>query len=373
MGSSFKLFSVRGIDIRLHITFPLILLWAAFQYGLGSGNLEGAIFGVIAILMLFILVTLHELGHSFTAQYFGVPVNRIVLSPLGGVAQLSQIPDKPIQELVIAIAGPAVNMVVALVMGALVWGFGLQMANPFQVLSAEPALTFMALFTYIFVYNIFLAVFNLIPAFPLDGGRIFRSLLALRFDYLKATNFAVNTGRVLAVVMGIYGLINGGLFLVFISVFIYASGSQEAQFVRARTFLRGMKVKDVFSDSVYRLNTMSTVQQANNLMVFGRQRYFPVVDGDQLVGFLTYPDLVQATRTAAPHSLITGMMRRDIIPVSYEADLFEAQKQMSEQRLEALPVVLGSRFMGIINLRQIIDRYRIGAMNPRVAPQGQSI
>jgi stage IV sporulation protein FB len=374
MASSLKLFSIRGIDLRLHITFPLILLWAAFQFGFQDGalQLEGALFGVIAISLLFVLVTLHELGHSFAAQYFGVPVKRIILSPLGGMAQLSQIPEKPIQELIIASAGPAVNVIIAVLMGFSVVALGLDISNPLQALSGSGGLTMLTLFTYVFVYNIVLALFNLIPAFPLDGGRILRSLLALRLNYVRATSIAVIVGRVFAILMGIYGLMNGGFFLFFIAIFIYAAGSQEGKLVSARDILRGMKVEQVYSDAVYRLNPMSTVQQAGNLMIYGRQRHFPVVDGERLVGFLTYPDLVKARQTAAPHSLVLNLMRRDVVPISCEADLFEAQSEMNGQGLEALPVVNGSRFLGMITAQQIAESYRLISNNPGVMPQGQS-
>ncbi len=374
MGSSLRLFSIRGIDIRLHMTFPLILLWAAFQFGVQSGGLviEGALFGVIAISLLFVLVTLHELGHSFAAQYFGVPVKRIILSPLGGVAQLNQIPEKPIQELVIASAGPAVNMIIAVLMGAIIVVFGLDMSNPFQAISGSGGLTLLTLFTYVFVYNIVLALFNLIPAFPLDGGRIFRSLLAFRLTYVRATSIAVIAGRVFAILIGIYGLTNGGFFLVFIAIFIYTAGSQEGKLVIARSILRGLKVDQVYSDTVYRLNPMSTIQQASNLTIYGGQRHFPVVDGERLVGFLTYPDLMKARRTAAPHSLVVQVMREDVVPISCEADLFEAQQLMNDQVLEALPVVNGQRFLGMITGQQIAESYRLITNKSGLIPQGQS-
>lgn len=372
MGSSFKILSVRGIDIRLHITFPLILLWAAFQFGLGSGDVGGAIFGIIAISLLFVLVTLHELGHSFAAQYFGVPVKQIILSPLGGLAQLNRMPEKPIQELVIAIAGPAVNFVIAILMGSFLLLSGFELNNPLQILAGSASLSIMGIFTYVFFYNIMLAVFNLIPGFPLDGGRIFRALLAMKLDYVRATRIAANVGKVVAVGMGIYGLINGGIFLILIAVFIYSAGSQEFQMVRARSVLRGLKVGDVYSDSIYELTPMSTIQQASNLMVYGGQRNFPVLEGERLVGFLTYHDLVRARRTAASHSLITNIMRQDIKPVSYDDDLYEAQEQMQAQRLDTLPVVNGSRFMGVINLRQIVEQFQIMGLGRNVIPQSQS-
>ncbi len=373
MGNSFKLFSVRGIDIRLHITFPLILLWAGLQFGLRAGAVESAVFGVIAVGFLFVLVTLHELGHSFAAQYFGVPVKQIILSPLGGVAQLNEIPDKPKQEFVIAIAGPAVNVVIAILMGAVALGLGISVENPFLILSGLGGLTLTSLFIYVFYYNIVLALFNLIPAFPLDGGRVFRSLLAMRLDYVRATTIASTVGQVIAVMLGIYGLFSGGIFLVLIAVFIFTAGRQEAQMVRVRSVLRGVKVQQAYSPSVYQLNRDSTVQQATNLMIYGGQRNFPIVDSESLIGFLPHGDLMGAMQTAAPHSRVENLMRRDVEPVEPGDNLFEVQRKLGELQLEALPVAIGNRFLGLITRRQIADVHRLLQKTPNAILQGQSV
>lgn len=373
MGNSLKLFSVRGIDIRLHITFPLILLWAGLQFGLRTGTIESALFGVIVIGFLFVLVTLHELGHSFAAQYFGVPVKQIILSPLGGVAQLSEIPDKPKQEFIIAIAGPAVNVAFAILMGAIALSLGISVENPFFILSGLGGITLTSLFIYVFYYNIILALFNLIPAFPLDGGRIFRSLLAMRLDYVKATTIASTIGQVLAVMLGIYGLFSGGIFMVLIAVFIFMAGRQEAQMVQVRSVLRGVKVQQAYSPSVYQLNRESTVQQATNLMIYGGQRNFPVVESESLIGFLTHSDLMGAMRTAAPHSQIGNIMRKDVEPVEPGDNLFDVSRKLGELQLEALPVAIGNRFLGLISQNQIADVHRLLRTTPKAVPQGQSV
>lgn len=241
MGSSLKLFTVRGIDIRLHITFPLILVWAAFQFGMASGaGMIGAIFGVTAVSLLFALITLHELGHSFAAQYYGVPVKQIILSPIGGVAQLMRMPEKPVQEFVIAIAGPAVNFIIAILMWVTAVALGISLSNPLDVLVGLGGVSLTSLFVYIFVYNIFLAVFNLLPAFPMDGGRLLRAYLARRGDWLGATERAVRWGRWIAFgllalgLIGVPGHISPSLSLALVAAFIWWSGLQELLLVRAR-------------------------------------------------------------------------------------------------------------------------------------------
>ena len=375
MGSSYKLFSIRGIDLRLHITFPLILVWAGLQYGLRTGTLESALFGIVGFALLFVLVTLHELGHSFAAQYYGVPVKQIILTPLGGIAQLKEIPENPVQEFVIAVAGPAVNVAVFLLMvvAALVAGF-----DPGNILAAASSITvftgftFGSLFAFVFFYNIILALFNLIPAFPLDGGRIFRSLLALKLDYVRATAIASAVGQAAAVLLGLFGIMNGGIFMVFIAVFIFMAARQEAQMVRARSLLRSIKVQQVYSRSVYALRPDSTVQQATNMVIFGNQRNFAIVDGDLLVGFVPHENLVGAMRTAAPHSFISTVMRSDIEPVSPDDELFDVLRQMDSLGVEALPVVSDGHFQGQISRRQIAGARHVQKVAPNAMPREQS-
>ncbi len=375
MGSSFKLFSIRGIDVRLHITFPLILVYGGLMYGLRTGTLESALFGIVGFAFLFVLVTLHELGHSFAAQYYGVPVKQIILSPLGGIAQLSEIPENPVQEFVIAVAGPAVNVAIFLLMGiaALAAGF-----DPGNVLAAASSFTvftgftFGALFTFVFFYNIILALFNLIPAFPLDGGRIFRSLLALKLEYVRATVVASTIGQVIALLLGLFGIMNGAMFTVFIAVFIFMAARQETQMVRARSLLRSIKVQQVFSRSVYVLKPESTVQQATNMVIFGNQRNFAIVDDDWLVGFVPHENLVGAMRTAAPHSFISTVMRSDIEPVSPDDELFDVLRRMESLSVEALPVASDGRFLGQISRRQIAGARHVQQVAPNAMPREQS-
>lgn len=372
MGTSLKLFSVRGIDVRLHITFPLILLWAALQFGLLNGNFAGALFGVVAIMLLFVLVTLHEFGHSFAAQFYGYPVKQIVLTPLGGLAQLMEMPEKPIQEFIVAIAGPAVNVVVAILMGLFALLANLTLTNPLLVSRGAVGFGLEALFSYIFFYNIMLAVFNLLPAFPLDGGRIFRSLLAMKLEYVRATNIAAAIGRALAIALGLFALFNGSIFLVLIAIFIFSAGGQEAQMVRTRSMMRGIRVDQVASRNAYTLTPYSTVQQALNLMLLGGgQTDFPVLDGDRLVGFVSREALLQARNTAAPHSYISAFMD-SVKPASAGDDLYKVQRRMSQDRLSALPVVSAGRYLGLVTQQQIFSALRMMHTMPDLTAQSQS-
>ena len=369
MGTSLKLFAVRGIQVRVHWTFPLILLWAAFQFG---GNAAAAFFGVTAISLLFVLIILHELGHSFAAQYYGVPVKQIVLSPLGGVAQLAHMPEKPIQEFVIAIAGPAVNVAVAVVMWVTAVILNINISNPLHVLMGAGGVTLSALFAYVFVYNIFLAAFNLIPAFPMDGGRVLRALLAMRLDYGRATAIASAVGRAFAVVMGLYALFNGAIFLILIAVFIYSAAAQENQAVKVRSTLRGYTVQQAYAPSAYRLSPYHNLQHAADFMLMSGQSSFPVCQGESYLGFVTRPRLEQALQTRGRHTWVSDIMRRDIRPVSLWDDLYDVQKRMEVEQVDALPVMGDGRCLGIITRRHIFDLHRLAQSAPRTLPKVQS-
>ncbi len=368
MGRSFKLFAVRGIDVRIHFTFPLILLWAGLQFGLVGGSTSAALFGVIVIALLFVLVTLHELGHSFAALYYGVPVKQIVLSPIGGLAQLERMPEKPVQEFVIAVAGPAVNVAVALLMAPIIPLMGLQLTDFAAALSLNAGLTVTAVFIYVFFYNIVLAVFNLLPAFPLDGGRIFRSLLAMKLDYVQATQIASYIGRGFAVMLGLYALFNGGIFMIFIAVFIYLAAGQEAAAVRYRNTLRGYTVADVYSPTAYTLNPYNNLQQVVNLMMMSGQTSFPVVQDERLEGFVTQQDLGAAMQTRGSHTWTNMIMRRDVKPVSPAMPLVEAQERLLTEQLEALPVVDNGRYLGLVGRWQIQQFFRLLATKSSIRP-----
>ncbi len=363
MGSSFKLLTVRGIDIRLHITFPFILLWAAFVYG-QMGGMSGALFGVVAISLLFVLVTLHELGHSFAALHYGVPVRRIVLLPIGGMAQLEQMPEKPIQEFVVALAGPAVNVILALIMGGIALGFGLPLVNPLT----NTTLSFLSIFSYLLLYNVILALFNMLPAFPMDGGRVLRALLAMVTSYERATAVAVNVGRVMAVLLAFYSLRSGAVFTLFIAMFIFFAGTQELAMVKWRQQVRrsghGYTVRQVFSSQVGVLGPYDSLRQALREQMRGWQSDFPVAEEDRYIGFVTESGLVRAANLYGPDALIYAAMSPDVRPVSPQTDLLDVQRQMARLKIGALPVVEYGRLLGMITYRQIQEFIHTAATWP---------
>jgi Zn-dependent protease/CBS domain-containing protein len=368
MGNSIRLLTVRGIDIRVHVTFPLILIFAILQFGVFTGQgITGAIFGVIVTLLLFAIVVLHELGHSIAAQHYGVAVTQIVLLPIGGVAQLERIPENPVQELVIAIAGPLVNFVIAIVLYLvhLVFGIGgVSNGEPMGLLMGVGQGGINAVFNYVFAANLFLAVFNLIPAFPLDGGRVLRALLATRIDYSRATAIAVTIGQSLAWVAGLWGFLNGDFFLILIAIFVYMGAGQEGQLVQLRRALGKLTVEQAYSRQARTLSPHATLQEAIDLTLTTFQSEFPVRDGEQLVGLLTYQRLVEALNQRGAQTLVREVMLTDVKPVAPNESMFDVQQRMTDQRLDAIPVVENGRFLGLLTNRDVSELYRLAASQP---------
>src|SRR5580693_3611029 len=234
MGWSLNIGSVAGTAIRIHVTFLLFLGWI-FGVSYFSGGAQAAWTGLLFMVLLFLCVLLHEFGHIFTARAFGVSTPDVILLPIGGVARLERIPEKPSQEFLIAIAGPVVNLAIAAVLVAVAGAH----FDPRQIASIETAN--MSLVQRLAVVNVFLALFNLIPAFPMDGGRVLRALLATRFGYIRATEIAASVGQGVAFLLGFIGLFGNPL-LIFIAVFVYLAAAAEAHLVAIRAISQGVPV-----------------------------------------------------------------------------------------------------------------------------------
>ena len=223
---------IAGIDIHVHWTFGLLIAWIIFRH-LGQGDtLRMAIDGLLFVLAIFACVVLHELGHALTARRYGIKTRDITLYPIGGVARLERMPERPIEELWVAIAGPAVNLVIAAgLVGVLAAGQKLLGLTQFDLVEGQ----FLVKLAQV---NIALAVFNLLPAFPMDGGRVLRALLALRLPYERATQAAATAGRAMAVLFGIVGFFYNPI-LMFVALFVFIGAQQEAQAVHAKVLAVG--------------------------------------------------------------------------------------------------------------------------------------
>jgi Zn-dependent protease/CBS domain-containing protein len=366
----------------MHITFPLVLVWAAVQFGFLSQrgfSISGAAFGVVVTLLLFACVVIHELSHSLTAIRMGFPVREIVLLPLGGVAQIERMPERPGQELLMAIAGPISNVIIAgiLIVFGLAAGadLGRGMLN---VLTDPTQLGFRDIVPYLVFTNISLAVFNLIPAFPMDGGRVLRAVLATVVPHARATAIAVFVGQGLAWLLGLAGLLSGNLLWILIAVFIYAGAAQEGRLIRVRDVLQGLRVRHAFSHGGLALAPDEPVSHAADLTFESFQADFPVCagavsseggpvcDSDSLVGLLTYTDIVRALKQRQPETPVGDVMRTSFPTVGLDEELFEVQQQMAQAGLDVLPVIDGGLFLGLLTRRDVNEVYQLLSVSPEL-------
>lgn len=373
MSWSIKLFKIKGIDVKVHLTFVLILAWAAYRWSsITSAGWQGALFGVVATLLLFTAVTLHELGHSFQALKFGVGVRGITLMPLGGVAQLAEIPKKPSQELRIALAGPLVNFTIA---GLLV-GLGalLQVRSVITLQELSQSLgqvSWSGMLAYLTMANLALGVFNLIPAFPMDGGRVLRALLAMKLDYSRATSIAVNVGQGIAWLLGLLGFLNGSYTLVLIAIFVWMGASQEGKQLDVKDVLREIKVGQAMTRQPLALYPEDSLERAVELILSTSQVDFPVIraqDGS-LAGLLSEAELLKGLRADGGSAAVSRFMRTQFPTATSAEPLFNAQQRMSVQRVGAMPVVdRRGRLVGLLTAADVNEAYRLLSAGLRLAP-----
>jgi stage IV sporulation protein FB len=364
-----KLLTVRGIEIKMHLTFPLILIVAAAQFGLREDgvSLSGAAFGVVVTLLLFLCVVIHELSHSLMSAKMGFPVHDIVLFPLGGVAQIERLPERPGQEFLMAIVGPLSNVVIAGVLLSI--GFLLNVDVNLRLDLAH--LGWKDVLSYLVVTNIGLAVFNLIPAFPMDGGRVLRALLATVMPHARATAIAVNVGQGLAWLFGLVGLLRSDFIWILVAVFVYAGAAQEGRMVQVKSVLRGLRVRQAFSRHALVLSPDDPVSRAADLTLESFQADFPVCDGTpdsgaRIVGLLTHADVIRALKQRRPETPVREVMRTDFPAVRLNDELFEAHRRMAEEGLGALPVVDKGHFLGLLTRRDVNEVYQLLSVSPEL-------
>lgn len=356
---SIRIARVAGIDVKLHLTFLLFLAWIGFSYYQRGGS-AAAVEGTVFILAIFGCVLLHEFGHALAARHFGIKTPDITLLPIGGVARLQRMPDKPMQELIVAIAGPLVNAVIAAV---LVLFLGQKMSfGSLQYLN-QPGVGLLAKLVPI---NLTLLFFNLIPAFPMDGGRMLRAILAMRLPYSRATHIAASVGQALAFVFGFLGLLYNPM-LIFIAFFVFLGAQQEAAVAQMKDISTGLPVSEAMMTHLMRLTPDARLDDAVEALLRTSQHEFPVVDAsDRVLGVLTRDDMIAALKRFGPQAPVADFMRRDL-PVVSAFDPFEqAFRQMQDCACPALPVVdSNGRFVGLITPENVGEMLLVRSLQPR--------
>lgn len=346
MSWSWKIGRIAGIPVFIHWTFLILLGWF-FIAGVMQGESVGrAGLDVLFILSLFGCVVLHELGHALTARRFGVPTADITLLPIGGVARLQRIPENPTQELLIAIAGPLVNVGIAAVLLAIGVRPPGDVARASHLIDGGFGPRLLEL-------NLFLVAFNLLPAFPMDGGRILRALLAMKLDYAKATRMAASIGQVMAIGFGLLGLTAHAPLLMLIALFVWIGAEGEAKSVEERVVLRDVPVRDAMITEFHSLSPSDSLGQAAEVLLAGSQQDFPVLSGDSYAGVLTRNDLFSGLSQGGREASIAPHVKPELPPVEAGSPLVAAVARLREGGLPCLRVVDGHRTVGLLTLENV--------------------
>lgn len=359
MRGSFRLGSLAGIDIKIHFTFPLILLYGAIAFAGKEATLGRALFGAALMAALFVCVVLHEMGHSLVARRFGIPVREIILLPIGGVALLGKNPKKPIEELLIAVAGPAVNVVIALVLGVVLFAQGTLQPGLGPEVVGQPSLE-TALLT-LFVANVTLVLFNLVPAFPMDGGRILRALLAMSMGFPKATRVAAGLGQVLAAVAGVAAVFSGNFMLALVALFVFFGASGERAAEEARAILSTLRLADAYNKHAIVLAPGDQLSRVIDYLLTSYQPDFAVLHGGSLVGIVTREAVLNSLARDGGDLYVTGIMNRDVLALDGRQTLAEAQEAMNEKGASTAAVFDGDRYLGLVNRDDLREAMQIVA------------
>lgn len=346
-------FRIAGVPVRLHFTFILLII---FLLVTGLGTNESAAFYVLYIIALFGSVLIHELAHAFIGSRFGIRTLEIVMFPIGGVSRLAR-NAKPAEELWIALAGPFANILIGgSLLGLLAWQGAL--VSVFELV--EP--TDSNLLERIATGNLILAAFNLLPAFPMDGGRVLRSILTHVKSAEDATRIAAWCGRTLAFSLGLYGLLSMHFMLVFVAFFVYLGAAQEGAAAMGRTLTQGIPVRAAMVTEYHTLSHGSTVRDAANLLLATSQQDFPIVHGDQVIGLLGRSALLRAMARQGQDAYVAGVMDREFSKLSPDMDLAEVLPLMAQAGACAL-IMQGEQLLGLLtseNLSQFVLLRRFG-------------
>lgn len=354
---SISLGKLFGIPTSIHWTFWILIAWIIFVNASQGQDRASTLWYVLFVFTIFACVVLHELGHALAARRYGISTKSITILPIGGVASLEKIPEDPKQELVVAVAGPLVNVAIAIGL----WGFlsvtgklNLDPESVEEITRINAGNFLIALFS----VNVLLVLFNLIPAFPMDGGRVLRALLALRMSRVKATEWAVNVGKVFAVIFVFWGFSNNP-FLIFIALFIFLSAQSELDHVRSTSFLEGFSVRDIIMHDYTLLEAAQPLQNAVTVLLDGQEEQFLVSNEQEIVGVLSKSDIIKGLSERGAQAPIESVMDRKVVWLAPEESLQSAREKMLGQGLTILPVGDGHTLEGVVDMENLNEFFMI--------------
>ncbi len=338
---SWRIGSVLGIPIYIHATFVLIIVWVALSHWLHGQSLGATLAGIGFVLALFACVVLHELGHALTARRYRIKTRDITLLPIGGIARMEKMPDDPREELWVALAGPAVNVGIAAVLFLVLYVTGSW--QPLQKLTIAQG----SFVERLMLLNVFLVAFNLLPAFPMDGGRVLRALLATRLNYVRSTQLAATIGQAMALLFGFVGFLSNP-FLIIIAFFVWMGASQEASLVEMRTSLAGIPVSQAMQTEFRVLETSDSLSRAVDMILAGAQQDFPVTDRGRLAGVLTRAELLKALAQKSLGTPVSEVMQHNFAVVDSFEMLEVALARLNECACNTIPVLRNGHLVGLL-------------------------
>jgi len=348
---SWKIARIAGIQIDVHATFLILLAWVALADYARARTAGAALAGVLLTLVIFASVVLHEYGHALTAARFGVRTRSITLLPIGGVAQLERMPERPQQEFAIAIAGPAVTVGIIVVLY-----IALRIAGTPLVTSGIPSDSVGAFVAQVWWVNVILAVFNLLPAFPMDGGRVLRAALAMRMPFAKATVIAANIGKVFALLFALVGLfVVSNAFLVVIAVFVWLSAAAEAAAAQLKATVGDVRVASAMITDVRTVSPTERVSAALDIVRTGFQHDFPVIEDHTVAGVLTREDLLKALAAGRTEVPVADVMERSFASTTPDESLEHALERLQTCHCRTLPVLRGRELVGVLTAEKISE------------------
>ena len=353
MGWSLKLGEVAGIRVQVHFTFVIFMAWIVLS-GLIAGKSQQVVLANAAFMLgLFTCVILHEFGHALTAKHYGIRTKDITLLPIGGVARLERMPDDPRQELWVALAGPAVNVVIA----ASLWTWLYVTRGAFILAEVDMATGSFA--ERLLLVNISLVLFNMLPAFPMDGGRVVRALLATRMEYTRATQIAANLGQAMALLFGLVGFFYNPM-LLFIALFVWIGAAQESSTVLMKSALGGIPVSAAMMTKFETVEPGDSLTHVSRLILSGSQQDFPVLDGNHVVGVVTRDGLVKAL-AGKDDPTVNEIMHRDFAIADASEMLDGALQRLQESVCHTLPVLQNQKLVGLLTAENLGEYLMIKA------------
>ena len=364
MGGSWRIGRLFGIEVRIHWTFLLLVGWILFsRLGAGAG-IGAALLTLGFVMAVFGCVLLHECGHALAARRYGIGTRDITLLPIGGLARLDRMPEEPGRELVVAIAGPLVNVAIAIGlavgllaargMGGLIAMGEPDAANPLQGRFLESLLA----------VNILLVAFNLLPAFPMDGGRVLRAILATRLDHARATRIAASIGQFVAIGFAALGLLGGNPILLFIALFVFLGAAAEARHEDMRWAMRGVPVRSAMLTRFRSLQPGHTMAEAADELIAGSQAEFPVIEHDRLLGVLTRQAIVSAIRHGRGDASVGETMKPVTEGPAPDASLQEVFERLQGDGERVVPVLEHGRVVGLLTTENLAEWLMLSGAQP---------